>query len=197
MASQKSRRSSSRSNSNNNARGGGDDDGDGDIVNNINREQHFAFEIETPNDFVWEITVRSFGFFLVPPNFFDRQHRTFSRPLRVTNVMLKKNNRKNKSNSTNSNKQKNVRNNSAATVVAEKEEDFAVFDTLVEHQQHSNTLRVSTYLLGGSKGDFHQYHNLDEFDRHEVQSQLKQQIVRMFRLDGDIQPFHKLFDDAR
>ena len=120
----------------------------------------FKFDVPTPKDFAWEITVRSFGFFLVPPNNYDRESRIFSRPLRVCWKSEKK---------------------------GEDKEHYTVFDTSMIHDAEKNALAVTADHIGGSK-DCPQQH---------IESQITRQIVRMFRLDADVAPFHKLFPDAR
>lgn len=47
-----------------------------------------SFIIEVPQNFNFEGTIRSYGFFLLAPNYYDRERHTFSRPLEVDSKVV-------------------------------------------------------------------------------------------------------------
>ena len=125
-------------------------------------QDSFQFHIPVSKDFAWEITVRSFGFYLMAPNSYDATAKVFARPLAVVSRDLPENSRR-------------------------SDEEPMVFQVSISHDVSLCALLVSAAPSAGAR----------TVDRLGVEEQLRRQIVRMFRLDVDLAPFHVVFPAAK
>jgi len=185
-----------------------------DIMASLGSRKKQVLLIPTTSDFHFYTTIRSFGFYALAPNVFDKVKEIFSRPMhigqKVVHIQVKHVTPPSSSSDTKENTIGESSNKGEETPLsqsqsdANSQEEKSSVDSLSGQPPLLHHLRVDCSLLSGDAAesvDVEQSSSSNSdstelLDKQEI-DMLKGQLNRMFRLDFDITEFHSVFPTAK